>query len=136
MSPARASAALRDAIFRARGIEIFAAPEPCAHCPTCGSALLAHSAIRQIQRAVANHYDLPEEAMVSQRRGRAVAHPRQVAMFLARELTPKSLPDIGRRFGGRDHTTVMHAIRAVKARMAASPDYATEVAHIKEAAFA
>jgi len=52
--------------------------------------------------------------MVSARRARAVARPRQVAMYLAKQLTPRSLPEIGRKFGGRDHTTVMHAIRRIE----------------------
>jgi chromosomal replication initiator protein len=52
--------------------------------------------------------------MTSARRGREVARPRQVAMYLSKQLTPKSLPDIGRRFGGRDHTTVIHGIRQVE----------------------
>jgi len=51
--------------------------------------------------------------MYSARRARAVARPRQVAMYLAKQLTARSLPEIGRKFGGRDHTTVMHAVRKV-----------------------
>lgn len=53
-------------------------------------------------------------------------------MFLASELTPKSLPDIGRRFGGRDHTTVIYAIKAVKGRIAADPEIAADVAALRE----
>jgi chromosomal replication initiator protein len=52
--------------------------------------------------------------MTSARRAREVARPRQVAMYLSKQLTPKSLPDIGRRFGGRDHTTVLHAVRKIE----------------------
>lgn len=70
--------------------------------------------IADIQREVADFFDVAEIEMVSARRSRSVARPRQVAMCLARDLTPKSLPDIGRRFGGRDHTTVIHAIRTVE----------------------
>jgi len=51
--------------------------------------------------------------MQSKRRSRVIARPRQVAMYLAKQLTPRSLPEIGRRFGGRDHTTVMHAVKKV-----------------------
>lgn len=69
--------------------------------------------VSRIQRTVANYYGIPDNEMVSARRARRVARPRQVAMWLARELTPFSLPDIGRRFGGRDHTTVIHAIRVI-----------------------
>ncbi|TVQ59068.1 MAG: chromosomal replication initiator protein DnaA, partial [Rhodobacteraceae bacterium] len=60
------------------------------------------------------HYCLRLSDMTSARRARAVARPRQVAMYLSKTLTTKSLPDIGRRFGGRDHTTVMHAVRKIE----------------------
>lgn len=70
--------------------------------------------IAEIQREVADHFHIPAAEMTSARRFRAVARPRQIAMFLAKELTPKSLPAIGRDFGGRDHTTVIHAIRQVE----------------------
>ena len=53
--------------------------------------------------------------LLSERRNRAVARPRQAAMWLAKQLTTRSLPDIGRRFGGRDHTTVLHAVRRIEA---------------------
>jgi chromosomal replication initiator protein len=69
--------------------------------------------ISEIQARVAAHYHIPLREMVSSRRSREVARPRQVAMFLSRELTPSSFPEIGRRFGDRDHTTVMHACRAI-----------------------
>ena len=52
--------------------------------------------------------------MTSARRSRAVARPRQMAMYLAKQLTPRSLPEIGKKFGGRDHTTVMHAVRQIE----------------------
>lgn len=74
--------------------------------------------ICHIQRATARHFKLPQSDMVSSRRPREVAWARQDAMYLARKLTLKSLPDIGRRFGHRDHTTVIHAIRAVEKRLA------------------
>ena len=60
--------------------------------------------IDEIQTRVAEHYCIRKAEMVSARRAREVARPRQVAMYLSKQLTPKSLPDIGRRFGGRDHT--------------------------------
>jgi chromosomal replication initiator protein len=53
--------------------------------------------------------------LLSERRNRAIARPRQAAMWLAKQLTTRSLPDIGRRFGGRDHTTVLHAVRRIEA---------------------
>jgi chromosomal replication initiator protein len=70
--------------------------------------------IEEIQRRVAEHYNIKLSEMSSERRARAVARPRQVAMFLAKQLTSRSLPEIGRKFGGRDHTTVMHAVRRIE----------------------
>ncbi len=70
--------------------------------------------IDEIQRKVAEHYNIRLTDMHSARRARAVARPRQVAMYLAKQLTSRSLPEIGRKFGGRDHTTVMHAVRKVE----------------------
>ena len=70
--------------------------------------------IEEIQKRVAEHYCIRIADMHSARRARAVARPRQVAMYLAKQLTPRSLPEIGRKFGGRDHTTVMYAIRKIE----------------------
>jgi chromosomal replication initiator protein len=69
--------------------------------------------MEEIKEKVAAYYYLPIREMTSARRGRDIARPRQVAMYLARHLTPKSLPQIGQSFGGRDHTTVIHAIRTI-----------------------
>ena len=69
--------------------------------------------VEEIIRKVAEHYHLKVNDILSARRARAVARPRQIAMYLSKNLTSKSLPDIGRRFGGRDHTTVIHAIRKI-----------------------
>ncbi|MET0365137.1 MAG: chromosomal replication initiator protein DnaA [Sphingobium sp.] len=71
--------------------------------------------IDEIQRACAAHYRIDTAEMRSARRARAVARPRQVAMYLAKKLTPRSLPEIGRIFGGRDHSTVIHAVRTIEA---------------------
>jgi len=70
--------------------------------------------VEEIMRQVADHYHLRMSDLLSPRRARAVARPRQVAMFLSKMLTSKSLPEIGRRFGGRDHTTVIHAVKKVE----------------------
>ena len=70
--------------------------------------------IEDIQKRVAEHYNIRLADMHSARRARAVARPRQVAMYLAKQLTTRSLPEIGRKFGGRDHTTVMHAVKKVE----------------------
>ncbi len=69
--------------------------------------------IEEIQKRVAEHWNIRLTDMSSARRARAVARPRQVAMYLAKQLTSRSLPEIGRRFGNRDHTTVMHAVARV-----------------------
>lgn len=70
--------------------------------------------IDEIIRKVADHYNLRMTDILSPRRARSVARPRQVGMFLAKTLTSKSLPEIGRRFGGRDHTTVIHAVKRIQ----------------------
>lgn len=69
--------------------------------------------IEDIQRVVAKHYNVSRADILSSRRTQTVVRPRQVAMFLSKQLTLRSLPEIGRRFGGRDHTTVLHAVRKI-----------------------
>jgi chromosomal replication initiator protein len=71
--------------------------------------------VDEIQKATAEHYGMRQADLISERRNRAIARPRQAAMWLAKHLTTRSLPDIGRRFGGRDHTTVLHAVRRIEA---------------------
>ncbi len=83
--------------------------------------------IDEIQRRVAEHYNMRIGDMVSARRARAVARPRQVAMFLAKQLTSRSLPEIGKKFGNRDHTTVMHACSRVTELMGADSGFAEDV---------
>jgi chromosomal replication initiator protein len=78
--------------------------------------------IENIQKTVADYYKLKVSEMYSKKRSRNVARPRQIAMALAKELTQLSLPDIGEAFGGRDHTTVLHACRKVAELRAESPD--------------
>lgn len=70
--------------------------------------------IEDIQRVVSVHYQVSRSDLVSSRRTRAIVVPRQIAMYLAKVLTPRSLPEIGRRFGNRDHTTVLHAVRKIE----------------------
>ncbi len=83
--------------------------------------------IEEIQRKVAEHYRIRFNEMTSQRRARNIARPRQVAMYLAKQLTSRSLPDIGKRFGDRDHTTVMHAVGRVAALMETDAAFAEDV---------
>jgi len=70
--------------------------------------------IEEIQKKVADHFNIRLTDMHSPRRSRSVARPRQVAMYLAKSITSRSLPEIGRKFGGRDHTTVMHAVKKIE----------------------
>jgi chromosomal replication initiator protein len=83
--------------------------------------------IDDIQKQVAAHYNIRIADMSSARRARAVARPRQVAMYLAKQLTARSLPEIGRKFGGRDHTTVMHAVRKVEELRAQDAAFAEDL---------
>lgn len=114
-----------------------------AHCDLVGRAITLESTqevlydllrandrrvtIDEIQKRVAEHYNIRVADMHSARRARAVARPRQVAMYLAKQLTARSLPEIGRKFGGRDHTTVMHAVRKVEELCATDPSFSEDV---------
>ena len=70
--------------------------------------------IDDIQRKVADYYNLRLSDLLSARRSRTIARPRQIAMYLSKILTTRSLPEIGRKFGGRDHTTVIHAVKKIE----------------------
>ncbi|GAA0567012.1 chromosomal replication initiator protein DnaA [Caenispirillum bisanense] len=83
--------------------------------------------IEEIQKKVAEHFQIRISDMHSARRARAVTRPRQVAMYLAKQLTSRSLPEIGRKFGGRDHTTVMHAVKKVEELIGQDPAFAEDV---------
>jgi chromosomal replication initiator protein len=83
--------------------------------------------IDEIQRAVATYFDIKTIDLVSARRARAVARPRQIAMYLAKRLTTRSLPEIGRKFGGRDHSTVIHAVRRIEELRDSDADIDTAV---------
>ena len=96
----------------------------------------SHPSVRDIQLAVCAHFDVKLLDMMSSRRTFDIVKPRQVAMYLAKTLTLRSLPDIGRRFGGRDHTTALHAVRKIEALVRIDGDMANDVetitAKIKE----
>jgi chromosomal replication initiator protein len=83
--------------------------------------------IEEIQRKVAEHYNIRLADMIGPKRVRTLARPRQVAMYLSKELTTRSLPEIGRRFGGRDHTTIIHGVRKVETLMAGDPQLAEDL---------
>jgi chromosomal replication initiator protein len=85
------------------------------------------TSIEDIQRKTAEFYKLDVKDFHSPQRARRVARPRQVAMYLSRKLTTRSLPEIGRRFGGRDHTTVLHACRRIEALIVEDPLFRQEV---------
>ena len=87
--------------------------------------------IEEIQRKVAEHYNIRLSDMIGPKRLRAVARPRQVAMYLAKQLTPRSLPEIGRRFGGRDHTTILHGVKKIEELMATDSQLADDLAMLK-----
>jgi chromosomal replication initiator protein len=87
--------------------------------------------IEDIQRLVANHYNVSRADILSSRRTATVVRPRQIAMYLAKSLTLRSLPEIGRRFGGRDHTTVLHAVRKIEGMVGKDTELAGEIEHLK-----
>lgn len=89
--------------------------------------------IEEIQRSVCAHFRLDKSDMVSKRRLRSVARPRQIAMYLAKELTPRSYPEIGRRFGGRDHSTVIHAVRVIENLRVSDSEVDADIAAIRRA---
>lgn len=87
--------------------------------------------IEDIQKLVARHFNVSKNELLSNRRTRAIVRPRQIAMYLAKVLTPRSLPEIGRRFGNRDHTTVLHAVRKIEELAANDPKLAQEIELLK-----
>ena len=87
--------------------------------------------VDSIQKRVAAHYDVRVSEMFSARRARNIARPRQVAMYLAKNLTSLSYPDIGRQFGGRDHTTVMHAVKTIESLSKSDVQLAEDVQLLK-----
>ncbi|MEM6663799.1 MAG: chromosomal replication initiator protein DnaA [Pseudomonadota bacterium] len=87
--------------------------------------------IEEIKRRVAEYYSLRMTDLISARRARVVARPRQVAMFLCKTLTSKSLPEIGRGFGGRDHTTVIHAVRKIEELKATDSQLSDDIENLR-----
>ena len=87
--------------------------------------------IEDILRIVSRHYKVPRNDLLSSRRSRDVVRPRQIAMYLAKSLTSRSLPEIGRRFGGRDHTTVLHSVRKVEQLMREDGELCQEIELLK-----
>ena len=83
--------------------------------------------IEDILKFVSRHYNVTRTDMLSARRTRTIVRPRQIAMYLAKTMTPRSLPEIGRRFGGRDHTTVLHAVRKIEAERTKDEAFSEEL---------
>jgi chromosomal replication initiator protein len=103
---------------------------------TLGDLMRAHEArrvrIEDILKIVSRHYKVPRNDLLSSRRSRDVVRPRQIAMYLAKALTSRSLPEIGRRFGGRDHTTVLHSVRKVEQMMKDDTELTQEIELLKK----
>ena len=91
-----------------------------------------YPSIREIQKAVCKHFNVLMTDLLSPRRTADVVKPRQIAFYLCKVLTPHSLPQLGRRFGGRDHTTVLHAVRKITRCMRGDPVLAQDVAILFE----
>ena len=88
--------------------------------------------VEDIQKQVASHYNIKVSDMHSPRRSRDIARPRQMAIFLAKQLTQHSLPEIGRKFGGRDHTTIMHAVSRIESLIASDETIRQDMAILKQ----
>lgn len=89
--------------------------------------------VEEIQRKVSEHYNIRLSDMIGPKRVRTLARPRQIAMYLAKSLTSRSLPEIGRRFGGRDHTTVMHGVRKIEELKAIDSQIADDLELLRRA---
>ncbi len=89
--------------------------------------------VEEIQRKVSEHYNIRLSDMIGPKRVRNYARPRQIAMYLAKKMTSRSLPEIGRRFGGRDHTTVMHGVRRIEELMALDSQIADDLELLRRA---
>lgn len=87
--------------------------------------------IEDIQKIVARQFNVSKNDLLSNRRTRVIVRPRQIAMYLAKVMTPRSLPEIGRRFGGRDHTTVLHAVRKIESMTSDDQKLAHEIELLK-----
>ena len=88
--------------------------------------------IEDILKIVSRHYGVSRNDILSERRHRSVVWPRQIGMYLAKQMTARSLPEIGRRFGNRDHTTVLHAIRKIEGQISANAQLKDEIEDLKK----
>lgn len=104
--------------------------------PAPPAPLRKYPRVEDIQRAASKHYGVPRIDIIASRRTANVVRPRQVAMYLSKTETPRSLPDIGRRFGNRDHTTVLHAVRKIGLLIQTDSQLAADVEAVKALAIA
>ena len=77
--------------------------------------------IEDVLRTISGHFNVTKQDILSSRRHKTIVYPRQIGMYLAKVLTTRSLPEIGRKFGGRDHTTVLHAVRKIEKLIKTDP---------------
>ncbi|GIS07563.1 MAG: hypothetical protein CM15mP111_1780 [Hyphomicrobiales bacterium] len=77
--------------------------------------------IEDVLRTISGHFNVTKQDILSSRRHKTIVYPRQIGMYLAKVLTTRSLPEIGRKFGGRDHTTVLHAVRKIEKLIKTNP---------------
>ena len=96
------------------------------------SSLVPILQAEEIVKAVSRHFGVSKSDILSERRHRSVVWPRQIGMYLAKQLTSRSLPEIGRRFGGRDHTTVLHAIKKIEGQLPGNPRLKDEIEALKK----
>ncbi len=89
------------------------------------------ASVEEIQRKVSEHFNIRLSDMIGPKRVRTIARPRQIAMYLCKQMTARSLPDIGRRFGGRDHTTIMHGCRVIEDMIKSDRQIAEDVALLR-----
>jgi hypothetical protein len=87
--------------------------------------------VKHVIRLVCKHYNISRADILSSRRSQGIVRPRQVAFYLCKELTGRSLPEIGRKFGDKDHTTVLHGVRKIEQLIANDPEFASEVAFLR-----
>lgn len=120
---------LQPAVFALPPCEPQPVPEDAVHVRWLDDDRLS---VEKIKRVIAAEFGITRRDLDSIRRTADVVLPRQLAMYLAKKLTPRSLPDIGRRFGGRDHTTVLHAVRKMESKVTSDVDFAARVALITE----
>lgn len=99
---------------------------------TIEQPVMRRPTVLEIQKVVTEHYRVPRREFLSDRRTRSLVRARQVAMFLAKKLTLRSLPEIGRNFGGRDHTTVLHAVRKIENEITENPELAEEILELQK----